>query len=242
MKVAHKKLLLGNNLLDFSFLDNDILKVIGKPNAIIFDWDNTLIDSWPSILDALNTTFKAFQMKLWTMDEAKTRVAKSMRNSFPLLFGDNWQDAGEIFYKRYANIHLSKLHPLPGAESLLRTLNKEKIHLSVVSNKNGDYLRNEAKHLGWDRYFSTLIGAMDAERDKPDPKPVDLALKSSGIKRGPNVWFVGDATIDLECAHNAGLTGILIRKKPPSLEEMQEYPPAGHFQDCSALCKFVINL
>ena len=29
----------------------------GKPCAILFDWDNTLVDSWPTILDALNTTF-----------------------------------------------------------------------------------------------------------------------------------------------------------------------------------------
>ena len=63
-------------------------------------------------------------MTTWTMDEAKVRVAKSMRNSFPLLFGDEWQEAGEIFYKRYAAIHLRKLHPLPGAENLLRILTK----------------------------------------------------------------------------------------------------------------------
>ena len=32
------------------------------PRAILFDWDNTLVDSWPTILDALNTTFEAFHM------------------------------------------------------------------------------------------------------------------------------------------------------------------------------------
>ena len=242
MKVALRKLLVGIKFLNLTNLNKKILKNNGKPNAIIFDWDNTLIDSWPTILDSLNTTFKAFNMKPWTMNEAKIRVAKSMRNSFPALFGDNWRDAGEIFYKRYAMIHVSKLRPLAGAESLLKTLTEKNIHLSVVSNKNGEYLRSEANHLGWNRYFSNLIGAMDAEKDKPDPEPVDMALKSSGIEKGTNVWFVGDSSIDLECAYNAGLTGILIRKKNPSLEEMRNYPPAGYFQNCDALCKFVINL
>jgi phosphoglycolate phosphatase len=32
------------------------------PRAILFDWDNTLVDTWPTILDALNTTFEAFHM------------------------------------------------------------------------------------------------------------------------------------------------------------------------------------
>ena len=188
------------------------MKSFSKPHAVLFDWDNTLIDSWPTILDALNTTFKAFQMPLWTLEEAKIRVAKSMRDSFPALFGENWRDAGDIFYNRYAAIHVNSLYPLAGAETLLKTLVDANIYLSVVSNKNGEYLRNEAKHLGWDHYFGSLIGALDAEKDKPDPKPVKMALEPSGIKSGPDVWFVGDSSIDLECAHNAGLTPILCKK------------------------------
>ena len=68
-----------------------------RPRAILFDWDNTLIDSWPTIVDALNATFEAFNMAPWTMIEAQARVAKSMRDSFPALFGDEWRAAGEVF-------------------------------------------------------------------------------------------------------------------------------------------------
>ena len=56
------------------------------PRAILFDWDNTLVDSWPTILDALNTTFEAFDMAPWSMIEARERVRHSMRDSFPKLF------------------------------------------------------------------------------------------------------------------------------------------------------------
>ena len=54
-----------------------------KPQAIIYDWDNTLVDSWPPIQDALNTTFVAFNMPPWSMNEVRERVRKSMRESFP---------------------------------------------------------------------------------------------------------------------------------------------------------------
>ena len=223
-------------------MNEDILQANGKPRAILFDWDNTLIDSWPTITDALNTTFEAFDMPPWTLNEVRARVARSMRDSFPALFGDKWRDAGEVFYERYAAIHVKMLKPLPGAETMLQTLNDTGIHLGVVSNKKGDFLRNEVKHLEWDRFFGAIVGALDAEIDKPDPKPVDLALKPSGIERGPGVWFAGDASIDLECAHNAGLTPILIRELAPGPGEMENHPPARHFPDCDALCKFVINL
>jgi len=223
-------------------LDQDILKADARPRAILFDWDNTLVDSWPIILDALNITFVAFDLPPWTMDEARVRVRKSMRDSFPELFGEKWRDAGELFYEHYAAIHVERLRPLPGAEAMLQTFTDADIHLGVVSNKNGGFLRLEASHLGWDRFFGALVGALDAEQDKPDPKPVTLALGPSGIKSGPAVWFVGDADIDLECAHNAGLTPILLRQHAPAPGEMSAHPPARHFPDCDALCKFIINL
>ena len=223
-------------------MNEDILQANGKPRAILFDWDNTLVDSWPTIVDALNTTLEAFDMAPWTLDEAQVRIRKSMRDSFPALFGDKWRAVGEVFYERYAAIHVKGLRALSGAETMLQTLNEAGIHLGVVSNKKGEYLRHEAKHLGWDRFFGALIGALDAKLDKPDPMPVDLALGPSGIERGPEVWFAGDADIDLECAHNAGLTAILIREHAPRPGEMETHPPARHFPDCDALCKFVINL
>ncbi|MBC8338815.1 MAG: HAD hydrolase-like protein [Alphaproteobacteria bacterium] len=218
------------------------MKANGRPRAILFDWDNTLVDSWPTILDALNTTFDAFDMAPWSMDEARVRVRKSMRDSFPALFGDKWRDAGEVFYERYAAIHVERLTPLSGAETMLQAFYEAGIPLAVVSNKKGNYLREEARHLGWDRFFGALIGALDAENDKPHPKPVDMALAPIGIERGPDVWFAGDADIDLECAHNAGLTPILIREHAPGADEMKDHPPARHFPDCDALCKFVFNL
>jgi len=201
-----------------------------------------LVDSWPVIHDALNATLEAFGQSPWTLDQTRGRVRKSLRNSFPDLFGDRWREAGNVFYERYGAIHVEKLQPLAGAEDMLVTLAEAGIHLSVISNKKGDLLRLEAKHLGWDRFFGAMIGALDANKDKPATEPVDMALAPSGIEKGPGVWIAGDADIDLECAHNAGCTPILVRDQAPKPGELSAHPPARHFFDCDALCKFVINL
>ena len=171
-----------------------------RPKAILFDWDNTLVNSWPVIHDALNTTLTAFGHKPWTMDETKQRVRKSMRDSFPALFGDEWESAGEVFYERYAAIHIEKIEPIPNVGKMLDTLHSQNIYLGVVSNKLGEYLREEADQFGWNRYFGRLVGAFDAEQDKPAPDPVTLALDGSGFDPGSDVWFAGDADIDMECA------------------------------------------
>jgi len=131
---------------------------------------------------------------------------------------------------------------LPGAAAMLDAIAATGVYLGVVSNKKGDFLRVEARHLGWDRYFGALVGALDAERDKPAPEPVRLALKGSGVTPGPAVWIAGDADIDLECAHNAGCTAVLIRAAAPGHGEFDAHPPAGHFGGCDALSKYVKNL
>ena len=126
-----------------------------KPKAILFDWDNTLVDSWPVIHDALNITLTTYGLEPWTLTETKQRVRKSMRDSFPALFGDEWEAAGEVFYERYAAIHIDKIKPIIGVAKMLIDLHAEGVYLSVVSNKKGNYLRQEAAHLGWDQDLKT---------------------------------------------------------------------------------------
>lgn len=213
-----------------------------RPLALIFDWDNTLVNTWGVIREALNTTFEAFDKPLWSLDETRARVRNSTRDSFPVIFGDKWRDAADVFYGRYAEIHKEKLEMAADADAMLQSLTQSGFYLAVVSNKRGDYLRAEAEHLDWSRHFGAIVGATDAKRDKPAPDPIEMALADSGIEPGARVWFVGDADIDLQCAHQAGCHPVLLRAAPPGKTEFPDWPPAQHFSDCMALCKFIDNL
>ena len=213
-----------------------------RPVAVLFDWDNTLVDTWGVIHDALNKTFVEFGLEPWTMDQVRGRVRRSMRESFPPLFGDRWEEAGSYFMDAFAAVHLERIAPINGAEDMLRTFQSLGLFLGVVSNKTGEFLREEAEHLAWDGFFGRIIGATDAPQDKPARDPVDLALTSSGFETGPNVWFVGDTDVDLECAVNAGCTPVLIRETAPRTGEFADYPPVYHFESCLALSNFVQNM
>jgi phosphoglycolate phosphatase len=212
------------------------------PRAVLFDWDNTLVDTWPVIHDSLNTTLSAMGHTPWTMAETKTRVRRSLRESFPVLFGDRWQEARDLFYARYEKIHLEALAVRPGAEDALRFLVEAGIYLGVVSNKSGPHLRSEAEHLGWTGYFGRLIGATDAPRDKPDPCTIEMALSACGVPQGRDVWFVGDTWIDIECACRSGCVPILVREAPPIQEEFHPYAAELHLRDFIALLDLVRQL
>jgi phosphoglycolate phosphatase len=180
-----------------------------KPIAVIFDWDNTLVNTWPIIHDALNKTFREMGTPLWELSETKARVRKSMRDSFPEIFGEDWEKAGELYQRNYRSSHLNNLEALPLARELLEEVRSHGIYNVVVSNKKGPNLREEVGHIGWNQYFDAVIGAHDAARDKPFIDPVDMAFEKSTLRPGKDVWFVGDSEIDLECAMNTGCTGVL---------------------------------
>jgi phosphoglycolate phosphatase len=101
-----------------------------------------------------------------------------------------------------------------------------------VSNKTGRLLRREADQLGWTRHFDVIVGAGDAETDKPTTAPVDLALSGSGIPRGRQVWFVGDTAIDMECAAAAGCVGVLLSPGPADEGEFTRYRPELSYEHC----------
>ncbi len=179
-----------------------------SPAVILYDWDNTLVDAWAGITAALNAAFGAFGLPVWSVADTRNRVRVSLRESFPVMFGDRWTDARDIFYRTLTDSHLDHVTPMPGVEAVLRA--GTAVPQGVVSNKNGPFLRREVTHLGWGDYFGAVVGAGDAAADKPDPAPLLLALRQMGLEPARTVWYVGDTALDMQAAKAAGLTAVLL--------------------------------
>jgi phosphoglycolate phosphatase len=158
-----------------------------RPSVLLYDWDNTLVDGWAGITGALNAVFAAFDKPLWTVDDTRNRVRVSLRESFPVMFGDAWERARDLFYATLTEHHLDHVAPMPGAPEALEA--GIPWPQGVVSNKAGDFLRREVVHLGWARYFGPVVGAGDATADKPDPAPILMALQHMNQPPDSSVWY-----------------------------------------------------
>jgi phosphoglycolate phosphatase len=213
-----------------------------RPRALLFDWDNTLVDSWGTIHHAFNVTLERFGRPVWTLEETKERVRHSLRDSFPKMFGDRWEEARRVYLEAFTSVHLERLTPLDGAAEMLESLGGAGLYLGVVSNKTGRILRLEADKLGWTPHFGRLVGATDAAADKPEVAPVEMALEPSGVARGAAVWFVGDTGIDMECAYNSGCVPVLVHPADPDEPDLARWPPARHFRNLGALSSYVRDL
>ena len=214
---------------------------LARPRALLFDWDNTLVDSWDTIHDALVITFKAMGHEPWTLAETKRRVAKSLRDAFPALFGERWEEARNLYLDIFTSIHLERLKPIDGAAEMLAALAASDFYLGVVSNKTGSVLRREAAHLGWTGRFKRLVGAGDAAVDKPQAAPVLLALEGSGIAC-TETWYIGDTALDMECAVNAGCVGVLLGARAIEEDSFARFPPRLHLAGCAAFVNHIVEL
>lgn len=181
-----------------------------RPTHILWDWDNTLVDGWLAIAAGLNAAFAAHGLPQWTLEDVKARVRRSLRESFPELFGAAWEQARETFYAAVRTHHLRVLNPMPHAEAGILAVAAAGLPQGVISNKQGPLLRAEVAHLGWDRHFRILLGAGDASADKPDPAPFRMALPALGAEAGPQVWYIGDTGLDMQAARAAGCTAVLL--------------------------------
>lgn len=215
------------------------------PRAILFDWDNTLVDTWATIHEALNFLMRAMERPQWSLTETRERVRFSLREAFPLYFGERWEEARDIYLDRFRAIHLERLTSLPGREAMLRNLAEQGIYLGVVSNKTGELLRREVACLGWSDLFGGVIGAGDAPLDKPACDPVHMALSPSGVPAGEDVWFVGDTAIDMECAKNSGCVAVFLGHSASTEEftrEFARFAPRLCFTDGGSLFRSLEGL
>jgi phosphoglycolate phosphatase len=210
-----------------------------RPRAVLFDWDNTLVENWRTIQAALNAALTDAGLPEMDMEQVMFQGRHSAQDIFPKLFGDRWQHARMTFYDHFTQNHLAGLSIMPGAPELLDTLVEKGVMLAVVSNKKGDLLRREINFLGWTDRFERVVGAQDAPADKPDPAPVLLALEGTGIVPGGDVWLVGDTDIDMRTAVAAGCYPILVGLGPADPELLSGAQPALRCHNCGDLAGFV---
>ena len=184
--------------------------------VILWDWDNTLADTFGAIFAAQNEARVQYGMTPWTKEESKAAMNTSGRNLIKDVFGaDKATEVRAYFLSRYAE-HADALELKAGAKEILKTAKELGFVNILASNKAGPILRNEVSAMGVADYFDRLIGAEEAEEDKPSKIFTDTAL--AGIE-ADKIISIGDGKADIQMAHNyAGGIGILVWTNPNGVE------------------------
>ena len=186
--------------------------------AIVWDWDNTLMDTSEIIYQAQRDLFLVYKKTDLPRADAFRLMDKSARDWMPGVFGTNWQEAYRFYLERYA-AHASQIRPKPFASEILEKARKMGFLSVVVSKKMRYIIHREAQFFMLENELTRIVGSGDAREDKPSVVAIKTALEGLDIDQ---IIVIGDAEVDMKMAKEAGAVSILLRKKEPQPGEFAD--------------------
>jgi HAD superfamily hydrolase (TIGR01549 family) len=176
-----------------------------KIEAILFDFDLTLVDSSWGITHCLNLLATEQGLRPLSREEVLVTIGEPIAVAWERLWGHYDPRWVETYRERYRQEEISRVRPFPSARPVLEALKERGFRLGVVSNRGNAKLAVEGAGLAW--AFEIVFGLEDVDRPKPAPDPLLKAMDSLGVD-GEGVLYVGDTDIDMATAVAASVKGV----------------------------------
>ena len=200
------------------------------PKAIVFDWDNTLIQPQGTIRVSLEKTLEVmghnteFHSLPKVLQQALISASVPASTYFPEVFGDKWQEALQVYRKFYAELRPNVMVQSNYAHEALTKLKQfPDLYLAVASNKSHGWLVEEVTNVGWSNIFSTVVGVDNIRAPKPAPDLLLYAIEGADLEPSHNIWYVGDSIVDMHAASNAGFAPIWYGEEGRNVSEIAPF-------------------
>ena len=174
----------------------------------IWDFDGTLFDSYPHSTRALYETARRHGV-----DVEYDALSRAIRHSFARAYAlvDLSDDQLRLFHQlRGDDAFEPPIVPFPHAEGVLKALSAAGARHYLYTHSNHRMSVRFLERFGMARYFAGFVTPDDPGfAMKPDPGAVCYILDHWHIDPASAV-MVGDREIDMRCAFDAGVDGILV--------------------------------
>ncbi|MCR5372753.1 MAG: HAD-IA family hydrolase [Solobacterium sp.] len=177
--------------------------------AFIWDLDGTLLDSYKVIVPSLYEAFREAGLDL-DQEEIHREVIYTSVSSCIRRISAETGIAYDTVHKRFTELRVQRDQELrlnPGAHETLAILadNGAKHCLYTHSGRSTESV---LARLGVSGFFEEIVTKEYGFARKPVPDAVNYLIDKYGLDR-ERTFYVGDRTIDMDCAVNAGIRGIL---------------------------------
>jgi HAD superfamily hydrolase (TIGR01509 family) len=178
--------------------------------AILFDWDGTLVDSLGAFHRANATVMASFGLPF---DEAVYR--RNYAPDWRLMYlrlgvpGDRLDEANELWHATFAGAGESAVVAFAGVADALQRLRDAGARLGIVTAGDRAIVIPQLERTGLAALLETRVFGDDLPVHKPDPAPLRAALQILGLADRPaEVAYVGDAPTDMQMARAVGVRAI----------------------------------
>jgi len=178
----------------------------GHRRGLIFDFDGTLVDSYPLIEEAF-----AHVMRTHRLDEGARQLFRQNRglplpDQMKIVAPHMWEELVATY--RSVDSQLGHARVFRGIPTLVRKLRQAGSPLGVVSCKRRALIEAELEAAGLREFFDVVIGFEDVTPPKPAPDPLLAAISSLGLSRSSAI-YVGDSMVDLKTGRAARVRTVL---------------------------------
>lgn len=186
---------------------------------IIFDLDGTLADTAEDLVGALNAVLQSQGRCVMDVESVRHCVGKGAPALLEAGFGTEYLGFPDEtkasllaqFVSFYEAHLLDSTGLYPGIVEALENLSANGYEMAVCTSKNTRPAQTILNGLGISKFFMAVCGGdFFPGHKKPDRIHVAGTLIESGCEPGRVGIFVGDSSVDLASARNAGMPSILV--------------------------------
>ena len=188
----------------------------GHPSfdAVLFDLDGTLVDTAPDmvrvLLDLLESEGRAPLDYALVRSHVSNGAAGLISLGFPDVRDDEHERLRLEYLERYERAVCVESDLFPGLRELLDSLDASELPWGVVTNKPARMTEPLLHGLGIAARAACMISGDTIPERKPDPAPLILASRQTGIAPDRSV-YVGDAERDIAAGRAAGMYTIGVK-------------------------------
>lgn len=179
----------------------------------IWDLDGTLIDSYPGILDALMSIMEYYKIDIKREDVYSKIMQKSVvdfLNEINEKYGILKEDTIKLYQEYRLNNQMDVSLERYAKETLSELKKRGNTHF--IYTHKGDSTADILKNLGIYEYFEEVVTSLNHFKRKPDPEAIEYIMNKYSLKK-EECYYVGDRPLDILCAKNAHIKGILYKKE-----------------------------
>ncbi len=185
---------------------------IGRPRAILFDLDGTLLDTAPDMVGALNALRAENSLEPLPYEEVRSSVSHGAARLVKIGFPHADADAARALQARYLEIYGGALSVgtrlFEGMGEVLAAIASHGLACGIVTNKPTMLTHSLLEALGLERHFACVVCGDTVSERKPHAMPMLLAAKLAGT-RAAECLYIGDAERDIQAAHAAGMPAVV---------------------------------
>ena len=176
--------------------------------AFIWDLDGTLLDSYEAILDGITETYAYYSLDFDREAVHAFILQQSVQSLLEDVAREHGLDAEEMNRYRASSLREknAQVHLMQGARDILAWAKEEGITQFVYTHK-GKNAYPILEDLGILSYFQEIVTTDNGFRRKPDPEGVDYLVDKYQLDRS-ETYYIGDRTLDVDLADNAGIGSI----------------------------------